>query len=84
MQSTIVCQSCGMPLTEEVFGTEQDGSKTSEYCVYCYKEGAFLSDCTLEEMIDICVPFMEKEGMDKEEARKMLEQGLPNLKRWKT
>ncbi len=83
MQNGQVCQSCGMPLTEEVLGTERDGSKNEDYCVYCYKEGAFVTDCDMEEMIDICVPFMEKEGMNKEKARKLLENKLPKLKRWK-
>ena len=31
------CQSCGMPLTEEVLGTNVDGSKNEDYCMYCYK-----------------------------------------------
>ncbi len=26
------CQSCGMPLSPEVLGTEKDGSKNEEYC----------------------------------------------------
>ena len=45
------CQSCGMPLTEEVLGTNADGSKNEDYCMYCYKDGKFLQDCTMEEMI---------------------------------
>ena len=28
------CQSCGMPLTEEVLGTNADGSKNEDYCMY--------------------------------------------------
>ena len=31
------CQSCGMPLSPEVLGTNADGSKNEEYCIYCYK-----------------------------------------------
>ena len=45
------CQSCGMPLTEDVLGTNADGSKNEDYCMYCYKDGKFLQDCTMEEMI---------------------------------
>ncbi len=48
------CQSCGMPLTEEVLGTNADGSKNEDYCMYCYKDGKFLQDCTMEEMIEHC------------------------------
>ena len=33
------CQSCGMPLTEDVLGTNADGSKNEDYCMYCYKDG---------------------------------------------
>ena len=36
------CQSCGMPLTDDVLGTNADGSKNEEYCMYCYKDGKFL------------------------------------------
>ena len=41
------CQSCGMPLTDEVLGTNADGSKNEDYCMYCYKDGKFLQDCTM-------------------------------------
>ena len=37
---TKFCQSCGMPLTPEILGTNADGSKNEEYCIYCYKDGA--------------------------------------------
>ena len=45
------CQSCGMPLTEDVLGTNADGSKNKDYCMYCYRDGKFLQECTMEEMI---------------------------------
>lgn len=34
------CQSCGMPLTDEILGTNADGSKNEEYCMCCFKDGA--------------------------------------------
>ena len=47
------CQSCGMPITsEEQFGRNADGSKNEEYCSYCYRDGAFTENCTMDEMID--------------------------------
>ena len=52
------CQSCGMPLTDEVLGTNADGSKNEDYCMYCYKDGKFLQDCTMEEMIEHCAQFV--------------------------
>ncbi len=80
-----LCQSCGMPLTKaEEFGTEKDGSKSNDYCVYCYSGGEFLTpNETVEQMIDTCVPFMVEQGMDEKSSRESLESLLPSLKRWK-
>ena len=81
MSEMIFCQSCGMPLQkEEDYGTNNDGSKNREYCVHCYKDGAFTQDVTMEAMIEICVPFMT--DMKPEEAKAMLKEHLPKLKRW--
>ena len=80
------CQSCGMPLDkEETKGTEADGSKSEDYCAYCYKDGAFLSDTTMEEMIEFCIgPCLEgKVYPDAETARAAMLQFFPTLKRWK-
>ncbi|HOJ77774.1 MAG TPA: zinc ribbon domain-containing protein [Bacillota bacterium] len=31
------CQSCGMPLNAtSLYGSEQNGVKNEEYCIYCY------------------------------------------------
>ena len=46
------CQSCGMPLNDQVLGTNADGSKNEDYCIYCYREGKFLQECTMEVLID--------------------------------
>ena len=55
------CQSCGMPLTKEILGTNVDGNKNEDYCMYCYKDGRFLQDCTMDEMIEHCVQLMEQQ-----------------------
>ena len=34
------CQSCGMPLTQEILGTNADGSKNEDYCMYCQRYDA--------------------------------------------
>ena len=78
------CQSCAMPMTDELYGTEADGNKSEDYCKYCYQNGKFTGDMTMEEMIDFCVPkTVENTDMDEESARKMLNQMFPQLKRWK-
>jgi len=74
-----------MPMVrDEDFGTEKDGSKSADYCCYCYRDGEFINpDMTLEEMIEFCSKKMEELGvMTYDEARKMNEQFLPILKRW--
>lgn len=80
-----ICQSCGMPMQEDQYGTEKDGSKNEEYCCYCYKDGAFTADCSMEEMIEFCAPFEVEGGRCKnvEEAKEALKGYFPTLKRWK-
>ena len=76
------CQSCGMPLTEEVLGTNADGTKNEDYCMYCYKG-------TMEEMIEHCAQFVNavNEGLEKpitkEEYIGMMKTYFPQLKRWR-
>lgn len=83
------CQSCGMPLTDEVLGINADGSKNEDYCVYCYQNGAFTSDCSMEEMADYCSQFVEQynksmgANMTAEEYKGLLLKFFPTLKRWK-
>ena len=88
MNDMIFCQSCAMPMTRsEEFGTEKDGSKSADYCCYCYQNGEFENkDMTLEEMIEVCAPFLIEAGQasDAESARAMLNEFLPKLKRWTT
>ena len=54
------CQSCGMPLNAENLGTNANGSKNEDYCIYCYKDGKFLQDCTMDEMIEHCAQFVDE------------------------
>ena len=48
------CQSCGMPLTDDYKGTNADGSRNEDYCNYCYMDGRFMQDMTMEQMIEHC------------------------------
>lgn len=77
------CQSCAMPMDEEFYGENADGSLNEDYCVYCYHEGKFTENVTMEEMIEICIPHMVENGMGEEEARAIMEEHLPKMKRWK-
>ncbi len=82
---THYCQSCGMPMENEHYGTNADNSPNEDYCNYCYQNGEFVNpDETVEEMIKSCVPHMVQQGMKENEAKDLLEKMLPTLKRWKT
>lgn len=79
-----VCQSCGMPMGDPaLWGTDANGEKNADYCTYCYRDGGFTSDGSVEDMINECVPFMVESGMTEEQAHKLLSEQLPTLKRWK-
>jgi hypothetical protein len=70
---------------EDDFGTETDGSKSKDYCKFCYQDGSFLDGgISLEDKIERLVKIgVENLGMSEEQARKMAEGKLPGLKRWK-
>lgn len=83
------CQSCGMPLSQEHYSKNADGSVNTEYCAYCYKDGVFTSDVSMEGMIEQCLTYIDEfntdseKKMTKEEAREQMKQFFPMLKRWK-
>lgn len=79
------CQSCAMPLSDdELFGTNGDGSINEDYCKYCFKDGEFTSDMSMEEMMNFCVEKMVEvhPEIDKNEAKSMMGEVFPKLKRW--
>ena len=81
-----ICQSCGMRMSrEEDYGKNADGTASREYCRYCFPNGKFSRDETLEEMVESCIPFMLEGGECKtrEEARAKLMNELPELNRWR-
>ena len=45
-----------MPLTDENRGTNADGSRSEDYCAYCYKNGEFTQEFTMNQMIEFCRP----------------------------
>ena len=87
MENVKICQSCASPLTKpEDYGTEADGSKSSDYCAACYENGSLHGgeDMKMEEMIEICVPYAVQFGKydDTDVARAAMMELFPKLKRW--
>ena len=83
-QNVSYCQSCGMPLNNDVLGTNSDGSKNNDYCIYCFKDVKFTAHLSMDEMIEFCIPHMvnANKDMTEEKARSMMKQFFPTLKRW--
>ncbi len=80
------CQSCGMPIDDPALrGTERGGTPSEHYCKYCYQEGAFTGEMTMEEMIDFCTPMMVRANpeLTPEQARAQMAQFFPSLLRWR-
>ncbi|MBI2004373.1 zinc ribbon domain-containing protein [Candidatus Pacearchaeota archaeon] len=79
-----VCQSCGMPLNkEDNWGTNEDNSKTNEYCKFCFQDGKFSdSNLTMEKVIEKSVELSKKLWMPEDKAREIAKNTIPKLKRW--
>lgn len=84
------CQSCGMPLTSiDDCGTNTDGSTSFDCCKYCYHDGKFLQECTMDEMIEHCAQFVDEvnknmpQPMTRDEYVAMMRGFFPMLKRWR-
>ena len=76
---TLVCQSCGMPLSDDYLAREADGSFNEKYCKWCWVDGAFAQECTVEH----CVPLMPLGQTEPERCRDYMRGLLPTLERWK-
>jgi len=78
-----------MPLTDVLKGTNADGSLSDEYCTYCYGDGEFTNDMTMDEMIEHCLQFLDEfnrdtgRDLDLDEARGEMRIAFKDYKRWK-
>ena len=79
----LICQCCGMPLSEDgIISREADGSFNEDYCKWCFADGTYTySD--MDDLIEVCVRHMAKDGFPEEQARAYLKQTLPGLDYWK-
>ena len=78
----LVCQCCGMPLTEDgQLSREMDGSFNEEYCKWCYADGAFVYK-DMDQLLEFLVEHMSGEHFPPEQARAYFTAALPKLKHW--
>lgn len=72
-----------MPLDHDnLLGTEKNGQRSTYYCIYCYKDGAFTHpELTIEDMQDNVRVRLQAAGASKE----VIEQAVHDLQflcRW--
>ena len=78
----LVCQCCGMPLDDSIISREKDKTLNEDYCQWCYADGTYTySD--MDDLIEVCIPNMVKQGFTEEQARAYMKQVLPTLDYWK-
>ena len=78
----LICQCCGMPLEDAIIGRNADGTLNEDYCKWCYADGTYTYG-DMDQLIDVCIPNMVKEGFTEEQARAYMKQTLPGLDYWK-
>jgi len=64
------------------WGKNADGTRTEKYCKYCFVNGSFWKEETLEEMVENCIPFRLDEIPDIPTARETLLKEMSELERW--
>ena len=79
----LVCQCCGMPLTEDgMLSREPDGSFNEDYCKWCYTDGNFTYD-SKDALLDFLIGHMPNpEQIPEAERRKQYDGWLSQLKHW--
>lgn len=80
----LICQSCGLPFSEKMRGTNRDKSKNNDYCMECFKDGEFTDHhLTINEMEKKLLDMARHhDEISIEEAHQTI-RSLPDLKRWK-
>lgn len=79
----LVCQCCGMPLTEDgQISRETDNTFNEDYCKWCYAEGRFVY-ATKDALLDFLLSHMPNpDALPDEERRAQFDTWLSMLKHW--
>ena len=79
----LVCQCCGMPLTEDsMISREPDGSFNEEYCKWCYTDGTYIYK-TKDDLLDFLMENAPNpECLSDDERRLQYDGYLSQLKHW--
>ena len=81
---TLICQCCGMPLTEDsMISREPDGGFNEDYCTWCYANGTFVY-ASKEALLDFLLQHAPNPDDQPEPQRRALYDGyLSQLKHWR-
>lgn len=77
-----ICQCCGMPLEDSIVGHDKDGALNEDYCQWCYADGTYTYS-NMDDLIEVCVKQLTKEGFTEEQAKAHMKTTLPTLDYWK-
>ncbi len=73
-----------MPISSvDQLGKNKDGSINQDYCKYCYDNGEFIDNVSMEKYIEMCSQFGAQAGMTNDEMKEFCTKLFPILKRWK-
>ena len=73
-----------MPISSvDQLGKNKDGSINKDYCKYCYDNGEFIDNVSMEKYIEMCSQFGAQAGMTNDEMKEFCTKLFPTLKRWK-
>ena len=78
----LICQCCGMPLSDDEISRENNGNFNEEYCKWCYTEGKYMYH-SMDDLIEVCVQNMAGDNFTPEQARAYMSDLLPRLDYWK-
>ena len=57
-----------MPISSvDQLGKNKDGSINKDYCKYCYDNGEFIDNVSMEKYIEMCSQFGAQAGMTNDE-----------------
>ncbi|MBU1049157.1 zinc ribbon domain-containing protein [Candidatus Bipolaricaulota bacterium] len=79
------CQSCSMPMKKDPKGggTNADGTRSTEYCSYCYQDGQFTEpNITRDEMVAKVKTMMQEQMKLPGFVAGLFAKKIPKLKRW--
>ena len=81
-----ICQSCSMPLKKDINGggTNNDGTKSTMYCSFCYVDGEFQnSEIDSPQKMQVFVKAKLKSMGFPGFIAGFFTKGIPKLERWK-